>query len=201
MSISFPWRTTLSTTIRLPAWARSTAALKYSGVLRLSASMKTRSKGSPRSALSVARLSRAGADPHLDLAVEAGARDVAARDLGVVLLELEADQAAVVRQRAPHPDGAVAAERADLEDPAGVDRAREQVQKLSLRGRHGDVREAGAVPDRCLEHRVGRLQQSGRVRVDGVPAIVIHGPAVYRRRATQTSSDGQRLAQSRVTNG
>ena len=80
-------------------------------------------------------------------------------------------------------------------------RARQHIEKLPLGGGHSDVRETGAVPDRRLEHRVGGLEPAGGVRVDGVPTIVIHGLAVYRRRATHTSSDGQRLAQSKVTCG
>ena len=72
------------------------------------------------------------ADPHLDLAIQSCACEVPARHRSVALLELEADQVAVVGQRAAQPDGTVPAERADLEDPAGVDRAGEHVQKLPL---------------------------------------------------------------------
>jgi hypothetical protein len=118
-----------------------------------------------------------------------------------MLVELEADELPAVGQCAPHPDGAVPTERADLENPARVDRPRQQVQKLALRRGDGDVGQAGAVLDRGLEDRVIGLEQAGGVGVDGVPAVVIHGPGVYRRRATHTSSEGQRIAQSNVTKG
>src|SRR4029077_4066657 len=72
------------------------------------------------------------AHPHLDLAIESCACEVPARHLGVALLELEADQATVVGQGAAQPDGAVPAERTDLEDPPGMDRSGEHVKKLPL---------------------------------------------------------------------
>ena len=119
-----------------------------------------------------------GADADLDLGVQPGARDVAPSHLCVVGVELEADQAAIVRERSRHPDRAVPAERADLEDPACFDGLREDVQELPLRGRDRDVRQLCAVLHRRFKHGIGGLEQASGVRVDGVPAVVIHGPGV-----------------------
>ena len=77
----------------------------------------------------------------------------------MVRIELEADQLAVLSERASHPDRAVPTERADLEDPPRFDRARQHVQELSLCGRHRDVGQLRAVLDCLLEDRVTWLQQ------------------------------------------
>jgi hypothetical protein len=53
-----------------------------------------------------------------------------------------------------------------------------EMEKLPLRRRHRDVRQDGAVRQRGIEDGVIVLQQARRVRVDGFPAIVAHGPAV-----------------------
>jgi hypothetical protein len=59
-----------------------------------------------------------------------------------------------------------------------MNRLRDHMEKLSLRSRHRDVRQRGAVFDCRLEHRVSGLEQAGGVRVSGIPTIVIHRPAV-----------------------
>ena len=132
------------------------------------------------------------ADADLHPAVQSGTRDVGSRHLGVVLIELEADETPIVGQGATHPDGAVSAEGADLEDAASMDRSCQQVQELSLRRGHRNVRERAALSDGRLEHGVRWLQQAGCVRVDGVPAIVTHGLAVYRGPCLETSVEPPR---------
>ena len=55
-------------------------------------------------------------------------------DGGVGGVQLQRDKPAVRRQRAGQPDGAVAAEGADLEDAAGMGELREEIEKLALTG-------------------------------------------------------------------
>ena len=56
------------------------------------------------------------ADADLDAVGQAGVIDVGLGDLGVCRLELQGDESAVGGQGAGEADGAVACERADLED-------------------------------------------------------------------------------------
>src|SRR5204862_883496 len=81
---------------------------------------------------------RCAPDAHLDAIAQLRAGEVATGDLGVMQVELERDEPSTRRKRARHPDRAVRAERADLEDPSRTARAGEQVEQLPLRRRDGD---------------------------------------------------------------
>ena len=88
--------------------------------------MKTRSKG-PLELLE--RAQRRSFDD-ADVALEPGGGDVAARHLGVVGVDLERDDGAVLGQARRHGDGRVAGEGADLEHAGG------------LRGEHEEFEES-----------------------------------------------------------
>ena len=87
------------------------------------------------------------ADLHGHAVLEAGARDVAARDLGELLADLEAGQATVFRQAAGDADRAVAGEGADLDRDARVEH-------------HGQDRQQPALVGARLHLRVGQLARS-----------------------------------------
>ena len=76
--MSLPCRTTLSTTTRLPTCARSMAALKYPGRVALVRVDEDEVEGLALLGLERRETVERGADPDLDLAVEAGASDVGA---------------------------------------------------------------------------------------------------------------------------
>src|SRR5439155_1127985 len=94
------------------------------------------------------------------------------------------------KRRIPRTRGSpasVAAERAELEDPAGAGEPRQQLQQLALGGRHLGRRHAslGARPERVVEHRIRRDEEAGQVAVDRRPPLVRQGQAP---RAAYTSS-------------
>jgi hypothetical protein len=89
--------------------------------------MKTKSNGSGSSAASSASVSSAGPSLISTVSRQPRAGDARGGDVGGAAIDLERDQPAAGRQRPCEPDRAVAAERADLEDPPRADRAREQV--------------------------------------------------------------------------
>ena len=142
-SASAPSRMTLSATITLPGCVSAQRPLEVVGRVHLVGVDEHE----------VERLGLLGgelrqrverlADAQVDELGQARAGDVRGGELGVARVGLERDQATIRRQRARQPDRAVAAERADLEDRARADRAREQVQELALAGRDGDRRQAG----------------------------------------------------------
>ena len=107
----------------------------------LSASMKIRSNGPRPSAASCGSVSSAGPRRSSTDAVQPGARDVGARHFGVLRIDLQRDQPAAGGQRPRQPDGAVAAQRADLQDVPRAANARQQVQQLALVRRHVDRRQ------------------------------------------------------------
>ena len=116
------------------------------------------------------------ADPYLDPVGEPGPLEVAASDLGVAGLELEAQEPPARGKGAPEPDRAVTAEGADLEDLAGARHLCQQLQEPALDGGHVDRRQPGrpAVRERLLEGGIGRQQQPGEVLVNGCPLLDSH---------------------------
>ena len=117
------------------------------------------------------------ADPHLHDVVEVRARQVRARHLGVLGLELERHEASAQRQRASEPDRAVAAERPDLEDAARALRAREEMEQLALVGRDLDLGKTGvAAPGQgFLERRILWHEHLVEVSVDLGPQLLRNG--------------------------
>lgn len=97
-------------------------------------------------------------DPHLDPLGETGAGDVAERDLGVPGGVLQGHQPSVGGQGAAQPDGAVTAERADLQDAPGALELGEELGQLALERGDGDGRETGGVA-------VAQRRRQGLVRV------------------------------------
>ena len=81
---------------------------------------------------------------------------------------------------AGQPDGAVAAEGADLEHPAGAGDAHEQLEQLALVGGDLDLGEAGggAVGQGGVEHVVGGQEGGDDVVVDRGPQLVVHPVSV-----------------------
>ena len=84
------------------------------------------------SAASCGSVSSARPDAQLDDAGQAGAGDVGAGDLGVLGSASSVIRRPPARQRPRQPDRAVAAERADLQDPPGALQPGQQVQQLAL---------------------------------------------------------------------
>jgi hypothetical protein len=142
--------------------------------------MKVRSKGpAPSGALRLEPRQEVQGrpDPQLDAIGKAGAGDALAGDLGVMGIGLERYQATVLGQPPSQPDRAVATQGAELEDRLGPDRARQQMQQLTLRRRDLDRRQAGLLtrPDGGRKRLVVRREQTGHVLVDGRPSILRHG--------------------------
>src|SRR5262249_1048137 len=123
------------------------------------------------------RLQR-GPDAYLGHLAQPGACQVGARHLGVTRVHLQRDQVAVRRQRTRQPDGAVSAERPDLEDAARSLTSRQHVQQLALVRRYVVRRQARCRVrlERRLERRVGPDEQIGEIAVDRGPVRRRHGP-------------------------
>src|SRR6185295_5192595 len=73
-------------------------------------------------------------DPHLDNTLQTRVSNAGLRNFGVLRVNLEGYQASFRPERSRQPDGAVAAEGANLEDGASADHARQQVQEFSQVG-------------------------------------------------------------------
>src|SRR5262249_61256009 len=85
-------------------------------------------------------------------------------------------------QRAGEPDRAVAAERADLEDPARSLDEGEQVEELALRGRNRNRRQAGAGAraQGGIERGIGGHEGIDDVLIDSGPGVRRHPPILWR---------------------
>src|SRR5579885_216062 len=143
VSSTRPSRMTLSMMMRLPGRDNLSANWKYSGMERLSASMNERSNGPPPSAAIC----------------------------GKARFRLDRDKPAIFRQGARKPNRAVAAERADFEDPARALEARKNVQELALRRSDGNPRETRGIAgfERGFKSRIGRCQHATDVLIGGGP--------------------------------
>lgn len=96
-------------------------------------------------------------DSDFNYVLKAGGREVLSGDLGVMRAVFKGDQAALGRQRASQPRGAVAAEGTNLEDAARPGDSCEKLEELALI--RGDVngRESGSPG-------VGNVGGEGRIR-------------------------------------
>src|SRR5690606_16831800 len=132
-----------------------------------------------------------------ELAGQLGARSVA----------LERDDPSVFRQRARHPDRAVAAERPDLEHAARTDRREEQLKEPAELGRDVDLGQAPA-PDlgpefaqevvfRC-EETLDVRAQSGRVGGRTARGVVHESSAAASRRTPSSSADSEAAKERRT---
>ena len=175
-SATAPSRTTLSTMISVPGRESCSAHWKYSGVLGLSASMKTRSNGEKPSRSSLGSVSIAGPTLIVDERRHAGPGDVGLGHLRVLRVRFERHDPAVGGQRASHPDRAVAAQGADLEDVADAVQAGEQVEQLAHARRDVDRRQAGrfARLHGRLDRRIGLDDQVREVAINRCPGLVRH---------------------------
>src|SRR5437764_199425 len=92
------------------------------------------------------------------------------------LQRFERDELPAGREPAGEPDGAIAAERADLEDAPGVDEPREDPQEFAVCRGDVDLRQAGGVArlERSFERRVRLDQRFGNVAVDLAPDPARH---------------------------
>ena len=164
--------------------------------------MNTRSNGSVPSAIEPVERLRRRPDEHVhDVADARRVERVARRRAACAGSISSVVSAAVRRQRAREPEGAVPAERADLEDPPRADRLREQVQELALVRRDGDVRQPGRPRPRAAS-RPGRRPRAraprssrrppsrGRsgVRGAGNAAAVVDRPRACRASVAATST-------------
>ena len=105
------------------------------------------------------------ADADLHAPLQPRPADELAGDLGVVGIQLEGDQSTVVGQGTGHPDGAVPAERADLQHPSRAHGGEQDLQQPAHLGRYVDLGEAPArdlVPE-LLEHLVVGSEQTADV--------------------------------------
>ena len=103
---------------------------------------------------------------HADVALEPGGGDVAPRHLGVVRVDLERDDGAVLAEAGRHGDGRVAGEGADLEDAGRLGGEHQQLEETALLAPHhhppgGEVLPGGGVHRRQVAGRRRRV----RVRV------------------------------------
>ena len=120
------------------------------------------------------------AGPDVDLAGEARAGDVFARDRRVPFVRLQAHQPAALGQRARQPDGGIAAERADFQGVARPRHAGEQMEELALRRGQIDRWQAGrrVGGQRFLQRRVGPDERLDNIGVDRIPAVPAHDNAL-----------------------
>src|SRR6185437_12051683 len=133
-------------------------------------------------------------DTNFDLLLEPRPPQVLPRHLRVAGIELQRHDAPVRRQRAPHPDRAVAPERAELEHPPRSVDAQQQIQEAALAGGDRDLRQArprargeGLVQDRIVpdQHPLGEV-------VDGLPELLAHALAARLISASGTASPASR---------
>ena len=111
------------------------------------------------SATIAARVSAAGPTRTSTRSPSPARSTLARATAALCVLQLEGDEGTVGRQGTGQPDGAVAAEGADLEHPAGAGDAHQQGQQLPLVGRHVDRRGGRR---RCC--RPARHRGRGRAR-------------------------------------
>ncbi len=137
-----------------------------------------------------------GPDANLNGFGQACAVDVGLCYGGVAGVELQGNQVSVGRQGAGQPDGAVAAEGADLEDAACAFELREKLEELALVGCDVDGREAGCCVggERGVENGVVGEQGCGEVLVDGGPEVLRHGHLLriqrWKRRVSKMAMRG-----------
>ena len=116
------------------------------------------------------RLDR-GRDAQLDLVVDAGALPVLPGDGGPLLVDVAAQERAVVRQATGDADRRVPGERPDLDRVPGADEARQQCHERPLLGsdlHHRDAAERLGLGDEVPLHVVERRRVGDEVIVDGL---------------------------------
>ena len=153
-SVTRPLSSTLSISRRPPGnEARDDllVVVRIAGLVRVEEDVVERRLGGHRAQ----RLQR-GPDDDLHPLANAGVLDVPPRDRRVLLVELEAGQAAAVREPAGDRDRAVAGERPELERPAGAGQPREhrEQRRLVRRGLHHGIRHLARLARHALEHLV-----------------------------------------------
>ena len=102
--------------------------------------MKIKSNGPVFSATSLGSADR-GSDPNFNYVLQPGGVEVLLRDLGVFRIELEGDEVSTRREAAGQPERAVAPERPDLQDTAGILHLGQHLQQLSLQRRDRNRRQ------------------------------------------------------------
>ncbi len=97
-------------------------------------------------------------------------------------VDLERDNPPSGSEGAGEPDGAVAAERADLQNSPCLDHLRHESEQTSLRGRHVDGRQTRrhTIGKRGVERRIGREEQIAKVAFDGGPSVLAHRSLAHR---------------------
>src|SRR4249919_1403283 len=107
---------------------------------------------------------------------KARALDVPPGNGSVTWADLQRYERTIRRQRASHPDGAVTAQRPDLENATRVAQVCKQPKELALQRRHVDRRESGcgAIRQRGLENVIRCREPPLEVLVDLAPELV-HG--------------------------
>jgi hypothetical protein len=80
------------------------------------------------------------------------------------------------------PDGAVAAQGADLQDAACPHGPRHELEELALRRGYGNLRKACGLTglERVGERRIGPHDEIVEVIIDSGPGLLAHGPAPLR---------------------
>jgi hypothetical protein len=121
--------------------------------------------------------SRANAE--IDDFIDSGADEIGASDFGMFRFVFQRYQPSVCRQGTRQPDGAVAAERAELENAFRPLHPREEMEEFALRRRDLDFRQSTGHTggQSFLEHGIMRHEQIAEVIVDGGPGFFVHqGP-------------------------
>jgi hypothetical protein len=97
----------------------------------------------------------------------AGPRDVGAGDVRMLGIGFDGDELAARGQRSPHPDRAVAAQRADLEDGARTLEARQEMQARPARSRRPLPADARWSSGSCKCGRNAYVQATTRETAQG----------------------------------
>src|SRR6185312_830906 len=121
------------------------------------------------------------------------ARDIGARNLCPLGIDLQRDQSALRRQSASEPYRAVSAQRSKLQNAARSLHSRQQVQELALRWRHIDDGQTSrfAGIERRFQREIRREKKLFDVTVNGCPLFLCHKPSAlvsYRRRKPPANS-------------
>ena len=95
--------------------------------------------------------------------------------------DFQGDEFSIDRKRSGEPDGAVRAERSDLEDSASALNSRHEVEQLSLRGRYVDCGEIGGGVgfESCIQYGIVGDEVGVQILVDCGPKFFIHREKVW----------------------
>lgn len=179
VSITVPWRATLSTTITVPGRESLIAHSRYCGLFSLSASIKIKSNGPALSAFSCGKLSSAG-PTRIATRRSNPARRRFARATSACRGSNSSETIRPPRASARHPDRRIAAKQANLEDAFGLRHLHQHVQKFSLQRRNIDGRKSSFAIglERSVKMRVMRSKEFAEIAINRSPmrwGVVFHG--------------------------